>query len=503
MHHSNTYRHWLRSLIRFSSYLFAFLILALAIWAPSKFGQPSLEQLLYHAQFGTQGLLDTDTVIIKSFTIWCIIVPLISALLLVFIEYSIALFLVHGSSHWITRPARAGNIHVLKVFYWFIGHRAPVYAMLFACVYFCFQFSLSVFIHNILGKDYFAEHYLNPVSVKIIPPAQPKNLVLIYVESLEDGYRHQEIFGKNLLASLDKMQGTSFPSYRSAPGSWWTIAGITATQCGLPLKSITMYDGNDQGQVIKSFLPNATCLGDILHQAGYINVYMGGDALAFAGKGMFFKNHHYQEVLGRDELTSELANPDLSSWGLYDDDLFKLAKEKLRTLHAGNQPFNLTITTIDTHGPHGHFSKYCKSIGAVSFESVIECTSDQVAAFVEHMKRNDYLKDTNVVIIGDHLAMENPVYGQLHQVKERLIFNKFISTEAISRNRDTVLPFDMLPSLLEFIGFKVEGGKLGLGVSAFSNENVSAKLLDYEEMNTNLLNKSDKYLELWSLPNNR
>jgi phosphoglycerol transferase len=497
MQHSNTYRHWLRSFIRFSTYLFAFFILALAIWVPSKFGEPSLEQLLYHAQFGTQGLLDTDAIIIESFVIWCIAVPLISAFLLIIIEYSIALFLVYDSSHWITKPARRGNIHVLKVFYWFIGHRAPFYTMLGACVFFCFQFSVSVFVYQLLGKDYFAEHYLNPASVNILPPAQPKNLVLIYVESLDNTYKHKEIFGKNLLTSLDNLPGTSFPSYRPAPGSWWTIAGITATQCGLPLKTITMYDGNDQGQVIKSFLPNAVCLGDILHQAGYRNVYMGGDALAFAGKGMFFKNHHYDEVLGRDELATQLERPALNYWGLYDDDLFKLAKEKLVELHRSNQPFNLTITTIDTHGPDGHFSKYCKAKGAKSFESIVECTSEQVSAFVKFMKKNNFLKDTNVVIIGDHLAMENPVYGKLHQVKERLIFNKFISAKTASRNRDVILPFDMLPSILDFIGFKVEGGKLGLGITAFSNEDLSAKLLNYEDMNNNLLNKSDKYLELW------
>ncbi len=224
---------------------------------------------------------------------------------------------------------------------------------------------------------------------------------------------------------------------------------------------------------------------------------MGGDALAFAGKGMFFKNHHYDEVLGRDELSPLLVNTAFNYWGLYDDDLFKLAKEKLRTLHAAKQPFNLTITTIDTHGPNGHLSKYCKSKGAESFESIVECTSDQVSAFVKYMRKNNYLKDTQVVIIGDHLAMENPVYGKLHQVKERLIFNKFISSKPVSRNRDTVLPFDMLPSILDFIGFNVEGGKLGLGISAFSSENLSGKLLNYEDMKANLLNKSDKYLELW------
>jgi phosphoglycerol transferase len=487
MQHNNTYRHSLRAILRFATYLCAFMILALAVWVPSQFGQPSLEQLLYHAQFGAEGLLDTDAAIIKSFVIWCIAVPTLCAFMLILIEYSIALFLVYGSSHWITRPARHSNIHVLKMFYWFIGHRAPIYVMLGACAYFCFQFSVSVFVHNMLGKDYFAAHYLNPAAVKIYPPTQAKNLVLIYVESLEDSYKHDEVFAKNLLASLDKLPGTSFPAYKPAPGSWWTIAGITATQCGLPLKSITMYDGNDQGQVIKSFLPNAICLGDILHQAGYRNVYMGGDALAFAGKGMFFKNHHYDEVLGKDELKRQLVNPEFNFWGLYDDDLLKLAKEKLSSLHASNQPFNLTITTIDTHGPHGHFSKYCKAKGAQTFEAIVECTSDQVVAFVDYMRKNDFLKDTNVVIIGDHLAMENPVSGKLHQVKERLIFN----------NRDVVLPFDMLPSILEFIGFRVEGGKLGLGVTAFSSEDFSTKLLDYEDMNNNLLNKSDKYLELW------
>lgn len=493
---NNTYRHLLRGFIRFTIYLLSFFIFSIAVWIAINFGQPSLEQLLYHAQFGFTGLLDTDIAIIQSFLVWCIAVPFFSAGFLVMIEYSILLFLIYGSSHWITKPARLASMHYLKVFYWFIGHRAPLYLVVSASIYFCFQFSVKDFINHQFGKDYFAEHYLNPALVEV-RPIQPKNLVLIYVESLEDTYKHKEIFGKNLLNSLDKLPGYSFSSYKPAPGSWWTIAGITATQCGLPLKSITLYDGNDQGQVIKSFLPNAVCLGDILHQAGYKNVYMGGDALDFAGKGMFFKDHHYHEVLGRDELKAQLTNPEFNYWGLYDDDLFKLAKEKLISLHTSKQPFNLTITTIDTHGPDGHLSKYCKSKGVESFESIVACTSDQVSEFVSFMRKNDFLKNTNVVIIGDHLAMENPVFAKLHQVKQRLIFNKFISDHPVSGNREEVLPFDMLPTVLDFIGFKVEGGKLGLGVTGFSKENLSVQMLNYEDMNSNLLNKSDKYLELW------
>lgn len=493
----NRHRHFIRGLIRFLTYLSAFFLAASAYWIGDNFGEPSLEQIFYHAQFGLDGLVDTDAAIIKSFLAWCIALPVSAAMLLVLVEYSIALFLIHGSAHWLTRPARSANIHFLKVIYWFIGHRAPLYTLLTAGLYFGVQFSISVFIHHLFGKDYFAEHYLAPAQVKLVKPIKPKNLVFIYVESLEDSYKDTHLFGKNLLAPLDQLKGTSFVSYKTAPGSWWTIAGITATQCAVPLKSVSLYDGNDQGEKIKSFLPNAVCLGDVLHDAGYYSVYLGGDALAFAGKGMFFRDHHYDEVLGKDELKGNLSDADMNFWGLYDDDLLSIFKDKLVELHAKQQPFNLTITTIDTHGPDGHFSNYCKERGIKDFEGIVECTAQQVADIVAFITKNGYLKDTNIVILGDHLAMENPVSNKLDQIKERHIFNRFISEETIHKNREAILPFDLFPTVLDFIGFKVEGGKLGLGYSAIAKNINLPPETEYEEMNRDLLNKSNKYLDLW------
>src|SRR5690606_6720642 len=122
-----------------------------------------------------------------------------------------------------------------------------------------------------------------------------------------DSYKDETKFGKNLLSSLDALKGVSFNQYKQAPGTNWTIAGITATQCGVPLKTVSLYGGNDQGERIKAFLPNAVCLGDVLHDAGYHNVYMGGDALSFSGKGKFFQDHHYDEVYGREELKKNLT----------------------------------------------------------------------------------------------------------------------------------------------------------------------------------------------------
>lgn len=492
----NRHRHQVRALLRFLTYLLAFFLTAIAYWIADNFGEPSLEQVLYHAQFGMDGLVDTDTALIKSFLTWCIALPAGLSLLLVLIESSIALFLTHGSTHWLTSPARAANIHVVKVFYWFINHRAPLYVLIASATYFCVQFSVTAFVHNQFGKDYFAAHYVYPAKVKV-DVVRPKNLVLIYVESMEDTYKDPKMFGKNLLASLDHLNGISFSHYKQAPGTGWTIAGITSTQCGLPLKSVSLYDGNDQGENIKSFLPNAVCLGDILHNAGYYNVYMGGDALAFSGKGKFFQDHHYDEVLGREELKGRHTKKDMNFWGLYDDDLLVLVKAKLIALHAQNKPFNLTFTTIDTHGPDGHYSKYCKAHGIKDFNGIVECSSNQVAELVQFMRHNHYFRDTNIVILGDHLAMENPVYEKLEKVKERHIFNEFISTKPIIKNREDVLHFDMYPTILEFVGFKIEGGKLGLGYTAISKQAELPPANEYEEMNEDLLNQSDQYLELW------
>ncbi|WP_295990172.1 hypothetical protein [Rugamonas sp.] len=85
------------------------------------------------------------------------------------------------------------------------------------------------------GPDYFGANYVPPGSV-VLTAAKPKNLVLIYVESLEEGYTEPGAFGRDLLAPLTGLHGTSFPDYQQAPGTGWTIAAMVATQCGVPLE---------------------------------------------------------------------------------------------------------------------------------------------------------------------------------------------------------------------------------------------------------------------------
>ncbi|HZV97894.1 MAG TPA: sulfatase-like hydrolase/transferase [Methylophilaceae bacterium] len=498
LHHRHRYNFYLT--LRFATYLLAFFLLCTIYWVNDNFGEPSLEQILYHLQFGAAGLVDADKAIAHSFINSCLLLPVplaMAALLLEKLLRQARTYALNKALSGDSGPINRFMGQVFKLLSWIIGHKAPLFLLLFSIGFFAIHFSAVAYVRHMFGKDYFAANYIYPAKVNLIPAKRPKNLVLIYVESLEDSYRDPRLFGRNLLASLDALDGVSFNTYRQAPGTGWTIAGITATQCGIPLKTVTMFNINDQGENISSFLPNAVCLGDVLSQFGYTNVYMGGDALAFSGKGKFFQSHHYQQVYGRDELKEDLTEADMNFWGLYDDDLLQKVKAKLKELHSSGQRFNLTITTIDTHGPDGHYSKWCLQQGAKDFAGIVECTSDQVAELVKLIKRSGYLKDTNVVILGDHLVMSNPVSELIDKVPQRHVFNAFISKKPLTKNRENIVHFDVFPTILEFIGIKVDGGKLGLGYSAISKSGLMPAPSQYEDMEADLLNKSDEYLGLW------
>lgn len=495
------YHHTLRSLVRFAMYCLAFFLIGVAYWVTDNFGEPSLEQVLYHIQFGMEGLVDTDPALIQSFVKTAILTPLLVAFLLVFFERSLGLYLTFGVHHGVSKLFSNANIRVLRLVYWIIGHRAPLYVLIGGSVYFGVQFSILTFLHNQWGPDYFAAHYIYPNTVQI-EPVQPRNLIMIYVESMETSYRNPTLFGKNLLAPLDALHGVSFAHYRQAPGTSWTIAGITATQCGLPLQSVSLYDGNGNGENIRAFLPKAVCIGDVLSRFGYHNVYMGGDALAFSGKGKFFQDHHYQETFGQDELKGSRTEKDMNDWGLYDPDMLQYAKIKISELHAKKQHFNFVMTTLDTHGPDGFYSPFCKAHGAKKFPDIVECTAQQVAEFVQWLRKTGITKDTQIVIVGDHLAMENPVYDTLKSIPERYVYNQLISDQAPTKTRDDVLHFDMFPTILAFIGFRIVDGKLGLGFNAIAKDPATPPEHELDDMNTDLLNYSDEYLELWKADTN-
>lgn len=464
----------LLSLGRYASYLAAFFLIFLSYWMNRYFGVPELDQIIYHLDFGVDGLALADPVLQRRFVRWCIMAPLLALLLTLFLE----------------RRLRA-SVHPLILRY------LPLALLTAATVHWLLQVSALTHLFAHFGPDYFATQYIPPGTVRLTE-LNPKNLVLIYVESLESGYGKSAGGADDLLLPLEQLHGTSFASFRQAPGTGWTIAGLVATQCGVPLKRVTLFDENTQGEALTSFLPGATCLSDILARHGYHNVFMGGASPHFAGKGKFLHEHAYHEVYGKEDwLRLGVTPQQMNGWGLYDGDLLARAKLKLQQLQASNQRFNLTILTVNTHEPAGHLSASCARRGYAGFRGVVACTAADLADFISFVERSGYLSNTNVVVIGDHLSRKNPLAARLAALPGRDIYNLFISADTPRKNTDQLLHFDLLPTILEFSGFDVDQGRLGLGYSGFKQHAARAPTQRFSDMQASLMNRSPSYLALW------
>lgn len=470
--------HWPFSLARAGIYFAAILLFCLNHWINRFFGRPDIDQIAYHLQFGAQGLEASDPAIAERFLLWCVLLPFV------------LLATVLLTERWAIAACRYRRVlRACPVL--------PKLALLSVVLLWLVQLSVVDYLASSMGPDYFARHYVKPSTVAV-HGSRPKNLVLIYVESLEAGYGNRRVFGSNLIAPLTDLGASSFRSFVQAPGTGWTIAAMVATQCAIPLKRVTIFDENTQGEQVRSFLPNATCLGDILARHGYRNVFMGGASASFAGKGRFLRAHHYHEVLGKEDWQAQgVREASMNGWGLFDHALFSRARARLSQLHAAGQPFNLTLLTVDTHEPSGHLSHSCARRGHRGFTGVIRCTAAEVADFVRFVRERGYLADTNIVILGDHTARRNPLSDTLERMPERTLFNAFIGATLPPRNREQLLHFDLLPTILEFSGFSVDGGRLGLGYSGFNTHGARPAPGRLADMRSSLLNRSEAYLSLW------
>ena len=226
---------------------------------------------------------------------------------------------------------------------------------------------------------------------------------------------------------------------------------------------------------------------------------MNGPSVTFAGVDKFLKSHGYTETYGKEEwvASNKYKDKDFNYWGLQDDDLFLEARIKLDQLIRDKNLFNLTLLTVNTHGPDGFLSESCRRNGGRNFTDIIKCTSAEVASFIKYIKDMGYDSNTDIVILGDHLSIPNPVIESLKSDPDRSIYNLIVTKSDFAKSREKILHFDLPPTILDLVGIKVDGGKFGLGYSAMDIADVVPPESRLEDMHRDLLNISPEYMNLW------
>lgn len=315
-----------------------------------------------------------------------------------------------------------------------------------------------------------AEFYTPPAASEEV--RTPHNIIVIYLEGIERTYRNEDFFG-DVYADIAAMEPDAvvFDNIGQVNSTSWTLAGIVAANCGVPLlRNGVFFMNSFMG--LSNFLPTVVCLGDILSQAGYTQEFLLGSHPEFAGKDHFFTTHDFDRVIGRVTL-SHISPEDRNEWGLFDDDLLEVAKQRIVELDAAEAPYHLEILTVGPHGPLGYLSKACRTGGrnAVT-ENILEavkCTANDVAGLVAFIQTNVDMDNTLLVLLSDHLAHDNNVTGQLNRFERRntaMFIGTGLVPQVISKEGSML---DIFPTLLDVLGVEMHGHRAGLGVSLFSD----------------------------------
>jgi phosphoglycerol transferase len=276
-----------------------------------------------------------------------------------------------------------------------------------------------------------------------------RNLVLIYLESVEQNYFDETLF-PGLMPNLSKLKDDAiwFEDVHQYPGTGWTIAGLVSSQCGVPLLSDG--HGNRILEAVDNPFRQITCLAEFLKDDGYDTAYLGGATLNFAGKGRFLNDNGYQLTLGIDELPKASRH----SWGMFDNDLFAHGKELFDALAEDDAPFFLTMLTLDTHHPYGTPSPGCPMYADASQTMVnaVHCADYLVADFVSYIQASRVAQNTVVALVSDHLLMNGATIDLLSSKERRLTFILLDPLRRPERYSGSATHFDVAPTLLDALG---------------------------------------------------
>ncbi|MDZ7851462.1 MAG: sulfatase-like hydrolase/transferase [Halomonas sp.] len=342
--------------------------------------------------------------------------------------------------------------------------------------------------------------YVEPIVLDA--PRDPPNLLLLYLESIEGTYADQERFG-DAYAHLEALgeKAVVFNGVRQVDNTGWTMAGMIASQCGTPLMPAGLLH-DSQFEPLGKVVPGVDCLGDLLAERGYTLTYMGGASPRFAGKGVFYRDHGFDKVLGREELVPRLEDPGyVNSWGLYDDTLYDFTFEEIRRLDEQDGPWGLVNLSITGHAPSGYPARECRQrqgeFDGVDILYSVECSAWLARRLVERLKEADLLENTLVVIASDHLTMRVSAWEQLVAGERDNTF-MLLEEQLEPRRLDVeASTMDILPTILEAMGFVIDWHRAGLGVSLLSGEPTLVEEHGLDTLNTRLREETALQERLW------
>ena len=345
----------------------------------------------------------------------------------------------------------------------------------------------------------FESEYISPDDVVITFPEKKRNLIVIYMESMETTYAStQEGGGKpvNYIPELTQLANENvffsddedLGGAGSASGTSWTMGGLFSSATGVPYK--LPVEGNSAGEY-ESFAPGLKGLGEVLSENGYQNYFMCGSESVFGGRRAFYEQHGDYHIWDYSSAKKDGIIPEdyKEYWGMEDEKLYEYAKQQLTEIARQSEPFNFMMLTVDTHAQDGYKCSLCDDTYEKQYENAIACASRQVVQFIDWVSEQEWYENTTIVITGDHSSMKADFWDDIGDY-DRKIYNCFINLptglSAVQTTNREFSILDMFPTMLAAIGVDIEGDRLGLGTNLFSGQKTLPEEMGFPAFNEEL-----------------
>ena len=475
---------WIGTVLTLLFFTIGILIMRSGLWMLNTWQHLSMDELIFHLKAPMDG---TNQELITSFLTSCLLTALLAGALLFLVFFCFRKRKkLYKILHWLTLASTFVCIGISIFLVW---------SKLELDQYVDDQTTYSTFIDT---------NYVDPADVTLTFPEKKRNLIHIYLESIETTYTNTEnggAFDRNLIPELTKMaqKYEDFSGEDSAingaiplAGSSWTMGALFAQSSGLPLS--LPIDGNAMhGQ--ESFLPALTTMGDILQNAGYQQAFMIGSDAVFGGRELYYKDHGDYLIW---DLEYFKTNGDIPKdyyvwWGFEDLYLLELAKEKLTWLASQEQPFNFTLLTVDTHYEDGYVCADCPNYYLNDqYANVIRCSSKKINEFIAWIQEQDFYENTTIVLTGDHNTMDSNFCSSVSSDYQRRVFTAYINAPVEVQNNTfrTYSTFDIFPTTLASLGVDIENNRLGLGTNLFADKLTLCEEYGKDYMNQEIRKKS-------------
>lgn len=481
-----------------------FLILAnvlflATIWMKVQFAEVNFNEIIFQLMIPLQG---SNVSIFKKAFVYCMIAAVFLALgglVLALTGRRAQKAALHSKKKFIVLPLKMWGAHY-PLF--------TVCILVIATLTATFSLGIPDYIKSSLkSSTLFEDYYVDPAQAKITFPEQKRNLIYIFMESMEDSYMSPDLGGVkpvNLIPELTDLQrsNTNFTSSKSinggvaAFGSTWTVGAIVAQTSGIPLD--IPIDGNSMNKY-STFLPGAYSIGDVLAKQDYQQVFLIGSDSVYGGRKNYMMQHggyaieDYYYAIDQGWIA-----PDYHVfWGYEDQKLYANARNELTRLSQSDQPFNLTMLTVDSHYVGGYRCELCGNEFPDQYSNAIACASKQLTDFVSWIKKQPFYENTTIVISGDHPTMDSNYMRGTPLGYQRRVYTAVINP-AVEYTLDydrSYTTMDMYPTTLASLGAVIEGDRLGLGTNLFSSTPTLLEQMGLKKLNAQLKQNSRYYNE--------